>query len=344
MKPTIDIEFEKYFQESPINVIDIGAMGGLQKRWKNVNKKFIKVLGFEPDKEGYNQLVKTSKNQSHIKYFNCALHNVDKLVDFYITRNPYNSSILPPNRAFWKKFPDSKSYGSPQFDLIKKSRIRTKTLDKVLEEADIHDVDFLKIDTQGSELYILEGATKTIKKSVFGIEVEVEFTHLYKNQPLFSDVDNFLRKFDFELFDLRIVRFKRTIGKDIGGMKGQIHYADALYLRNNKYISNIDDKLLKTKVLKSIAICIIYGYFDYALEICEEAKKRKILKVYELNKIEKKLMKNRHISTFLPNFPGRDKVATFFCIMYELFRKNTPIYKGPCLYLGNDRFSIYRGK
>jgi len=39
--------------------------------------------------------------------------------------------------------------------------------------------------------------------NVVGIEVEVEFSELYEKQPLFNDVDNFIRDKGFELFDLR---------------------------------------------------------------------------------------------------------------------------------------------
>jgi len=347
MKPTIGKEFEKYFIKEPIIVADIGARGGVQERWKTVDKKFIKMLGFEPDEEEYKRLVKISKKQFHIEYFNCALHNKNAEVDFYITRNPNNSSILPPNSDFWKKFPDTRNYGALQFDLIKKSKIQTKTLDDVLKESNIPNVDFLKIDTQGSELYILQGAIEIIKKSVFGIEVEVEFTHLYKDQPLFSNVDIFLRRLGFELFDLRIGRFKKTIGKDIGGIKGQIHYADALYLKDfNKYISGTEDKLLKNKALKSIAICICYGYFDNALEICEEVKNRGILKKEEVSKIEKRLRRNKHISTLLPipNFRGKNRIVSIFYYLYELFRENSPRDNGAYSYLGNDRFVRYKRK
>ena len=43
-------------------------------------------------------------------------------------------------------------------------RVETVTLDNQLQGNSIEDVDFLKIDTQGSELSILQGAKETLSK------------------------------------------------------------------------------------------------------------------------------------------------------------------------------------
>ena len=65
----------------------------------------------------------------------------------------------------------------------------------------IQEVDFIKIDTQGSELSILKGSTDSLKNAI-GLEIEVEFVDIYENQPLFNEVDSFVRKMDFELLQL----------------------------------------------------------------------------------------------------------------------------------------------
>ena len=53
-----------------------------------------------------------------------------------------------------------------------------------------------------------EGA-RFFKQNIVGLEVEVEFAHMYKNQPLFSDVDVFVReKLGLELWDISKVYWK----------------------------------------------------------------------------------------------------------------------------------------
>jgi hypothetical protein len=68
----------------------------------------------------------------------------------------------------------------------------------------------------------LEGATTILTDSVFGLEIEVEFVHMYENQPLFEDVDAFVKKFGFYLFDLKPYYWKRSSGKGYGKSKGQL--------------------------------------------------------------------------------------------------------------------------
>ncbi len=60
-------------------------------------------------------------------------------------------------------------------------------------------MDAIKVDTQGSELEILEGAKETLR-SVNLIEIEVTFNPKYDGQPLFAEVDQFLRSQGFVLW------------------------------------------------------------------------------------------------------------------------------------------------
>jgi len=63
------------------------------------------------------------------------------------------------------------------------------------------DLDFIKLDTQGSELDILKGSDKILRSPLIGLEIEMEFISLYKDQPLFGDVVNFLGSKNFQFID-----------------------------------------------------------------------------------------------------------------------------------------------
>ena len=63
----------------------------------------------------------------------------------------------------------------------------TDTLDSQLALHAIDDIDFIKMDTQGCELPILQGSTVTLERTV-GMQIEVAFSPIYQDQPLFSDV------------------------------------------------------------------------------------------------------------------------------------------------------------
>ena len=55
---------------------------------------------------------------------------------------------------------------------------------------------FINIDVQGSELEVLKGSIKSLKNTL-GLEVEVNFKHIYHDIPLSRDIEIFLNSKDF---------------------------------------------------------------------------------------------------------------------------------------------------
>jgi hypothetical protein len=128
----------------------------------------------------------------------------------------------------------------------------------------------LQVDVQGADLNVLQGATKILEKSILAIQIEVEFSHLYQNQPLFADVDTYLQKRDFTLFDLASsyrVRSRSPICSRV--RPGQLLWADAFYFRDllqEPAIQGSDDP---QRLLKLACIADILNFPDYTLELLE---------------------------------------------------------------------------
>lgn len=316
----IEPEFSEYYHKYPIILVDVGASGGLEPNWKPA-EKHLQIIGFEPDKQEFFNLKK--KITENARYLNTGLYKEKTLLDFYLTKKQQTSSIFKPNREFLDKFPESE-----RFDIIESIKVETDTLDNQFKIHNITGVDFIKIDTQGSELFILEGAVETIKNYPFGLEVEVEFVEIYQNQPLFSNVDSFIRKQGFQLFDIQGVYWKRTIGKSIGKKRGQLVFGNALYLRKsenfNEVIERIQDSIAKkSKALKAISICHLYGYFDYAMEIL--AVTLNLFDKTERQVIEERIRHAIRQESKIPAFKGRGRIADILFFLWELSR---PIYNG----------------
>lgn len=95
-----------------------------------------------------------------------------------------------------------------------------------LRDAVGESIDVLKLDLQGGELDALRGLGERLSE-VRVLLTEVEFTPLYAGQPLFADVDAFLRGAGFRLFHLYDVWSHPD---------GQVTSGDALYV-NERYFS-----------------------------------------------------------------------------------------------------------
>jgi hypothetical protein len=209
-----------------------------------------------------------------------------------------------------------------RFDIVGTKTINVDTLDHQLREHGIADVDFIKVDTQGSELFILQGATQALSGGVFGVEVEVEFAEMYEGQPLFADVDKFLRPIGFQLFDLKLSHMKRAAGKRWGKRKGQLIYGDALYLKDFRKLREILQGLPETerrgKVLRALSICFLYGYFDFALEIFEQ--ERQVFDEQQARAILAKIQSSRSLSSRIPIFRGRQRLANVLTRLSEVVK------------------------
>lgn len=313
LKIFIEPEFTKYYQHTPLRLVDIGASGGLNKNWQAA-KKYLHVYGFEPDKRAFKELENSAPDFA--TYYNIGLYEKPSTVTLHAARKQKNSSILEPNCAFLSQFPKPE-----RFDVCDKIEFKANCLDNILQADSVKGIDFIKVDTQGSELPVLKGAAGTLSKSVFGLEIEAGVAELYKNQPRFTDIDIFLRQYGFHLFDIRPVYWKRSVGINFGKTKGQLIYVDSLYLRDitgfKEILCEIDDDISrKSKLIRALTICFLYGYCDYAFQILSMV--RDIFNKKELDEMTEIIKKNFARKT-LPHLPGRKKMINLFYNLWNFF-------------------------
>lgn len=309
----IDPRLEPAYARHPLVLVDAGARGGLRDNWAAA-RRHLRLIGFEPDKREHAELVRNTGPDDRTVFFDVALHNVSGPLRLHVARERGLSSIFEPDRRFLDAFPEA-----DRFDTIEVVEIEADTLDNLLRTRGIGDVDFLKVDTQGSELFVLQGAACALDTLAVGAEVEVEFTPIYKGQPLFADVDRYVRSLGYLLFDLRPCYWKRTAGRAVGGPRGQIIWADALYLKGipalRATLESLESGHRTSKLLKAIAVAILYGYYDYALDVLRECGTG--LAAADRVLIERRLSTSA-ASGALHRLPGRRKLASAFHRLWQL--------------------------
>jgi FkbM family methyltransferase len=108
--------------------------------------KFKKIICFEPNPKSFKEL----SSNSHLECYNTALGNEDTkgtLVINDITQNPEHGSLHEERTSSWTG---------------EKYEVEIKTLDSYKF---FQDIDFIKIDTEQYEYFVIQGAQKTIKKN-----------------------------------------------------------------------------------------------------------------------------------------------------------------------------------
>jgi FkbM family methyltransferase len=183
----------------------------------------------------------------------------------YVTHKPMCSSLYQPDQPFLSRFDQLIEQAGLDFTV----EIETTTLDEVCRQEGIDRIDFLQMDVQGAELQVLEGADQ-ILKTVLGMQIEVEFSPLYLGQPLFADVDTYLRARDFSLFDLYRARCRRRQTPLVStAHPGQLLWGDAFYLCD--LLQPIEMVHAKTpeQIFKLACVADAMEFPDYALELLE---------------------------------------------------------------------------
>jgi len=250
----------KLFKNEKLIIVDVGASGGVQMEWLPF-REFCEFYLFEPDERA---VLKNDNDNIFIQ--NYGLSDSNETMDIFLCRKQQVSSIYEPNHELLTKYP-----APERFDVLKKEKLQVHSMHDVLKVYP----DFVKLDVQGHELAVIKGM-KDLINSVIGLEVEVSFIEIYKKQPLFSEVDNYLKNNGFQLFDLKRYFWRRDAKKNYGSLKGQLSFAEALYLRSPEYIIENFAKD-KSEIFKSILIYKKYGYYDLIEILAELAKENNII-------------------------------------------------------------------
>jgi FkbM family methyltransferase len=179
-------------------VLDVGANRGQFATELRQRGYAGKIVSFEPLSQAYGELVKSSRKDAMWEvYQRCAVGDHDGETEINIAGNSESSSILPMLESHRSAAPESVYQG--------KEIVLIKTLDAIagqyLQGA---RAPFLKIDTQGFEWHVLDGALNTLPK-IKGVLVELSLVPLYEGQHLWRDVMSRLEAAGFTLWGFQPV-------------------------------------------------------------------------------------------------------------------------------------------
>src|SRR5437867_9335277 len=247
----------------PFTLIDVGAQGGINRR-RRAKFSNLTVIGFEPDEREFTKL----KNTDRHRWLQVDLYGSEGVFDLNVTRHSSNTSLLEPNLELIQTL----NVPLSDFDILRKVPLRYRTLDGLCQEHNLVP-HVIKLDTQGTEIDILRGGERCLRRSIFAVEAEVEFLPFYKNQALFTDVHHYLSGLGFQLLDyLNPVRIK---GREYGSGRGTPSHllsADALYFKSASRMIEDLEKTGLASLTAAVAICVAYGYDDYAQELCHRVR------------------------------------------------------------------------
>lgn len=200
------LEKLKNFGYYPKNILDIGAYKGIwaktaMKTYPDSNYMLFEAINYDD--------LKQFKKFKNVDYSIQVLSDSEKIVEWYEKKNT-GDSVFKENTKYFK-------------DCEVKLK-KTITLDNFFKQRNINiSFDFIKIDTQGSEIPILKGGINLIKNTSF-IMLELPFMGEYnKGVPNFLNHIEFMDKIGFIPYD--IVELHRA--------KGILIQIDIIFIKKN---------------------------------------------------------------------------------------------------------------
>jgi len=180
-------------------VIDVGANRG--QFALNVRRTGYQgpLLSFEPNPEGFPELLRLSENDKLWHTFNVALGKENGEKPFHVMKNPLFNSFLDPRTT-------NSSYSHPGMQVVRTEGVKVRRLDSILPEVlpDSHPRILLKLDTQGFDLEVFTGA-KGCRESILALQSELSVSPIYERMPHYLDALHYYESFGFSLMNLSVV-------------------------------------------------------------------------------------------------------------------------------------------
>ena len=203
-------------------IFDIGAnVGQSTNKFKSYFPK-SSVFAFEPVLNTYNALLTNISHLDKVKSYQIALAKESGNFEIYHRENSEWNSLVPNLNKNSGNNSDTKEL------------IETVSLDEFMQKNDIAHIDFLKSDTEGFELSVLQGASSALMNSKIDmLYIEVGFSKEDEQHTYFQEVFDLLEKFNYGFCGI----YEVSLGYDL-----RAYYANALFMSKEQFKKNKEIK------------------------------------------------------------------------------------------------------
>ena len=172
-------------------VLDVGANAGQYSQGLRKAGYKGRIISFEPASMSYQDLKKRAMRDKCWQTFKFALGEANGVSSIHISRHSPSSSILPMTSLHLD--------ASPGSEYLSEETIEVKTLDSIYDSLGLRGENvFLKIDTQGYEKKVLDGALECLSL-IKGIQLELSANELYEGEEIYYSICRFVEEQNFRL-------------------------------------------------------------------------------------------------------------------------------------------------
>lgn len=192
---------KRHYELTPKGIIHVGANRGQEvEAYKTSGIRPVVLI--EPLPDPFARLVRAVNSEPGFHTVQACCSDRAREVAFHVASNGGQASSYLPPAEHLTLYPNV-TFGSTV-------TIMTKTLDTLLDElatdgVETAQLDYLAMDTQGSERDVLLGAPRTLERVKF-VWTEVSMSNLYEGAASVYEMIEFMRARNFDLFGLTMRR------------------------------------------------------------------------------------------------------------------------------------------
>lgn len=266
--------------EQPPVVLDIGASGEIHKEWESFAKHALCIAFDADDREmGFVENVEAGYKKL-VVYNRIVTDSQDSKMDFYLTKSPYCSSLLPPDNKSLQNWSFSEL-----FEVDRKVNLETVELLTVLKELNVDKIDWFKTDSQGTDLRLFKSLGEDIIKRMIVADFEPGILDAYRGEDKAYKVIEYMDSQPFWLCDIEVKGPERVNLKDLEGefSEEELNYFQygSSVLRNSpgwaeiSFFNNFDsnEKLTMRDYLLGFLFSYIKEQYGHCLHIAKEGDK-----------------------------------------------------------------------
>ena len=197
--------------------IDVGAHKGEFLNYLLTIKDIQEIHAFEPQKEIFDVLNLNFGKNKKIFLNSEGVSDINSTKEMNLNSLTSTSTFSTINKnSPWFKFKNIVLNKKDSFQ--KKIEIKTIRLDDYFKVKDINKIDLLKIDTEGHELKVLNGAKKIFENNkIKYLLIEIHSSNMYKDYRA-SDIYSFLKEKNFKLvkkFKFPFLKFEDQLYENV---------------------------------------------------------------------------------------------------------------------------------
>ena len=172
------------FSDKSKNALDVGVYRGVYSL--KLSQNFKHIYAFEPNPLLFPYLKKNLKKIiKNINLYNLALSNKSGTTELKLPLRSY--SVFKDNIEELYQLGAASIHPNNEFENYKKVMVNTEKLDNI----SINDVGFIKIDVEGHELEVINGAKETISSNKPVMLIEIENRHSKRSvDETISNINN----------------------------------------------------------------------------------------------------------------------------------------------------------